>query len=260
MDGNLVIVGYIISTAVTVVLQLVFSYFDPINRAEYNKWQKVHVEHEQIQRWKKKIFQYSYPYVIWGIGSGLYMVSDRWLLSVLGHPQQVAFVGILFQIGFLPMSLIAGVFAQVLTPLAFRMAGLEGNDSQLFRVNNIILRICFCSVFLISSSAMFVYFNSNWIVQWFVGSEYYEIHGVLFIYVLAGGIFGMGQIAAISLQSANRSIDLLKAKLPTFIIGLGLNASLIPSYGLVGASIAILMYSLTSTSLTFWYVRRAKSS
>ena len=258
LNGNLVIAGYIIATAVTICFQLFFTILDPVNKAEHSRWKEVPLERKEIKRWKIKIFQYSYPYVIWGIGSGLYMVSDRWLLSVLGHPQQVAFVGILFQIGFLPMSLIAGVFAQVLTPFAFKMAGLEGKNRQILKVNKIIFQLSCCGALLFFSCAIFVYFNSNWIVRWFVGSEYFEIHSLLFVYVLAGGVFGIGQIVAISLQSANRSLDLLKAKLPTFILGLCLNAILIPAFGLVGASIAILMYSLSSTLLTLWYVKHQR--
>lgn len=189
--------------------------------------------------WQSKVISYSYPFAIWGIFTTLHMASDRWILQWYHGTEEVGHFAVLYQIGYMPMTLLTGMGAQLLTPILFSMAG-EGADHA--RINKVISannRAVWASLMFLSLAAWISWLFSELALDLLSAEGYRQLHIYLPLFVIAGGLFGAGQVAALGIQSQNRTRDLLKIKLTSAIIGVASNLILVPFYGAPGVGISL---------------------
>lgn len=196
-----------------------------------------------VIQWKGKIFHYSWPFATWGVFTWVQQASDRWALGFFESTQEVGLYAVLFQLGYYPISLLAGFSVQLIYPIIFERAG-DATDSQRVantkHINNVLSSITFGLTIFIFIIALFTH---GMIYQIFVAPEYLHTSYLLPWIVLSGGFFAVGQVLALDFMSKLKTDKLIAPKIITAIIGVFLNIIGVYLWGLDGAIAASLVFS-----------------
>jgi len=201
---------------------------------------------ETIERWTTRITTYSLPFAAWAIFAWLQSSSDRWALGFSSDKSDVGIYAALFQLGYGPAVLLSGIVVQLVGPIVFARAG-DGTDrvrvAAARRLTNDIVKLCLAATVALSVLAVF---ESNKIFALLVGPEYRHGAGFLPLMILAGGVFAAGQIAAINAMSDGKTTALMRPKIWTAIVAIGLNAAGAALFGFAGV-----LYALTTASFVY---------
>lgn len=191
----------------------------------------------------REILNYSYPFALWGIVTAVHVASDRWILNYYYGNEMVGYFAVLYQIGYAPMLLLAGIFSQLFTPIFFKLAS-DQNASQENNINHFSQTFIYAALIFVVLTTLISWLLSENIFRLLTADYYKAVHGYLPLFVFAGGIFGIGQIAVLKLQSQLRTLALLKIKLTVAILGMTLNILLIPIYDVAGAAVSLIIFSI----------------
>lgn len=193
--------------------------------------------------WKSKMFSYAYPFAIWGIFTTLHMASDRWILQLHHGAKEVGYFAVLYQIGYMPMTLLTSMGAQLLTPILFGIAGDGSDHARIYKVSSVTNKAIWVALLLISLATLIGWLFSDLVLTLLAAAEYRNLHSYLPLFLIAGGLFGVGQLAALKLQSMNRMVLLLKIKIVSALIGIVANFILGFYYGAPGIGISLIIFS-----------------
>lgn len=193
--------------------------------------------------WQSKIFNYSYPFAIWGIFTTMHIASDRWILQWYHGAEEVAYYAVLYQIGYMPMTLLTSMGAQLLTPILFGMAG-DGNDhTRINKVSLVTTRAVWVALLFMSLVILVGWLFSDVILSLLAAMEYRHLHSYLPLFLFAGGLFGVGQVASLYLQSKNNTKKILKIKIAVALVGILCNILLGGRLGFIGVLISLTVSS-----------------
>jgi O-antigen/teichoic acid export membrane protein len=197
----------------------------------------------QVVDWQNKIFHYSYPYTIWGIFTTAHMASDRWLLQWYHGAEEVGYFAVLYQIGYMPMTLLTSMMSQILTPVLFKLAGDGSEQSRLSKVDLLTNRAVIVAILFMMLATLIGWVGSDWIFSILAAKEYQHLNHYLPFFIFAGGLFGAGQVAVLKFHSQNKTKKILKVKLISALLGIGMNIFLVPIYGLFGVVISLIIFA-----------------
>ncbi len=219
-----------------------------------NRGFKIKFLGEKINKYTYKIWNYSWPFVLWGAFTTLQLYSDRWALNYFSNTSNVGLYSLIYQFGFTLMSIGGGIFTSLLTPIIYQKAG-DGEDverkQQVISLTNKIL----ISGLIVSFVTFTISLLSHQLIfKFFVDSRYYEVSYLFPWMVLSGSLFSVGQTCSIKLMAELKTFVLLPIKISTSILGIVLNVLGAKYYqinGVVGANlifsivflIAILIFS-----------------
>ncbi len=231
--------GYVIVTAMVLGSQYVF--FRPIlqsARAEAATLQNM------SDQWQMKIFQYSWPFVTWGIFSSFQVISDRWALAMFVSATDVGLFAVLYQLGYYPIALLAEMLVTFVSPVLFQRAG-DGGAAQRIADASALTRRATTGVLIMAAVTFLVTLVVHeWIFEVFVAKQYETASYLLPWLILSGGIFGAAQVLSIDRLSALDSKGLIAPKVITAIMGGLLNILGAYLYGLKGVVAASLLFSM----------------
>lgn len=183
------------------------------------------VAHPQVSSWSSQMRSYAAPFPIWGVFCWMQITSDRWALQTFGHTSDVGLYAVLYQLGYYPVSMLAALMVQLITPVLFNCAG-DGTDKQrtaaAHRTNFRLLGGTMGITVAATLCAWLLHRPIFWLV---VAPGYRSVSGFLPLMVLAGGLFACGQIATLVLLSRGDTQALLAPKIGTAILGLALNVA-----------------------------------
>ncbi|MDX9988224.1 oligosaccharide flippase family protein [Thiothrix unzii] len=199
--------------------------------------------------WQKEILQYSYPFAIWGLFTTIHLASDKWILQLYYNSNEVGYYAVLYQIGYIPMTMLTSAITQFLTPILFKKAGDGSNKKKLYAVERITNKVLYLTALFVVIITLISFKLSSFIFSILVANQYQSISNLLPLLILSGGVFGIGQIAVMSLQSQNKTKTILKIKIISAVIGVIFNVILGIQYGLIGMAFSLLAFSLLYTSL-----------
>jgi O-antigen/teichoic acid export membrane protein len=232
---NNILFAISISTILTFALQFHFLYKNEIDFSINNRILD--------KEWKKYLFEFSYPFAIWGIFCWLQISSDRWFLGYFKSSEDVAKYAIIFQLGYYPPSIIIGNVVQTITPILYRKAGDASETKMLLDSSNVTKKITFLSFLITFLVFIFSILFSKIIIDTFSNSRYIELANYFPYMVLSGGIFATAQILSIDFQSRMKINLLLYIKIITAIIGVISSFLLIKFFGLIGSVISSIWFS-----------------
>ena len=75
--------------------------------------------------WRRKIWDYSWPFASWGLFTWAQLASDRWSLEFFSTTRDVGLYAVLFRLGYYPMQMASGMALQFLAPIFYQRAGDE---------------------------------------------------------------------------------------------------------------------------------------
>lgn len=194
--------------------------------------------------WWGKIITYAWPFAIWGVFTWAQLVSDRWALDRFATNDDVGLYAVLYQLGVYPMSLVAGMGMQYLTPIFFQMAGNASDSKKIKKINllsNIITIATLGITFLISIVAFTFH---EFIFEILVSEKYRKISYLLPWVIAASGIFAAGQSIALQLMSQLKSKEQMVIKITTAVFGVFANFVGAYYMGIDGVVAAAVVFSL----------------
>lgn len=232
-----VMLGYALASIPVIISQLFFFKFRLANRFEDER-------HEiNSQCWQQQIWRYSWPFITWGVFSGLQMSSDRWALELFATTQEVGFYAVIFQLGYYPMSIATNIMMELLAPIFYQRAG-DGQDiKRNIEVNKLgwhLTKLCLGLTFL--GCIVGLLFHKQ-IFAIFVHQDYASISYYFPLVLLASGLFASGQTLALNLMSLNQSQAMIAVKVGTCTIGIVLNYVGAYFRGLQGVIFASVLFS-----------------
>lgn len=234
-NSSTAMIGYALSVVLIMGSQCIFFFkkiFKNILKIELKKY------------WQKQIWGFSWPISIFGVFTWLQLVSDRWALELFSTTHEVGLYSVLFQLGYYPMSMGAGIIMQFLTPIFYQRAGDATDNQRLVRVTKMawyttVFTLCF---------TFFAFFGvfcfHKYILLFFAGKEYLSVSFLLPWMFLAGGIFAAGQALALNLQSQMKIFKIMKVKIVTSLAGVIFNFAGAYWYGIKGIVIAGVSFAL----------------
>jgi O-antigen/teichoic acid export membrane protein len=209
-----VITGYIFSSALVVISQLVF-----IRK-------RVSPHHESSLKemsWVRQIWAFSFPFSIWGIFSWMHLISDRWALKAYSGLDDVGQYAVLFQLGYAPIAMISGLLMGFIGPILYQRSGDITDHARNASVHSLSWQMAFFTLGCTAIGFLLSLTLHRYIFGLLVAVEYRAISYLLPWIVLAGGIFSAGQILSLKLMSEMRSNALVIVKIVTALLGVSCN-------------------------------------
>lgn len=171
-------------------------------------------------------------------------MSDKWALQYFASTADVGYYGVLYQLGYTPLTLLTSIMVTYLAPLIFKKHSISNNGHN----KNIALTIAWKAAFLMIALALFMtiltYLFYPVIYRLLVSGEFFSSSFLLPWVLLAGGLFAAGQIISLNILSNLSPGLMLKPKVMLSIIGIIINIIAAKYYGLTGVIFAINIYSL----------------
>ncbi len=214
------LLGFICASSMILVSQHLFF------RRHIREWTSTDLplrKNQNEREWRDKLWDYGRPFAIWAVFAWAYTASDRWALQLAGKSFDLGLYAALYQLSYVPMTMISMLMTQWIAPVVFDMAG-DATDSRrlhksiwsVFRAAALMLMVTMVAVII---AAIF----RNPILQAFTGPSYWAVAGLMPWMVLAGGLFAVGQVLATTLLSANETRALIFPKVSTALLGVLLN-------------------------------------
>lgn len=198
---------------------------------------------QAFANWGRQIWEYSWPFSIWGVFTWAQQASDRWALQAFASQQEVGLYAVVFQLGYVPIGLATGMAMTFLGPILYQRSGGATDLSRNIAVHLIAWRITFAGLLMTALAFVFTFLLHEWIFQLLVAVKYHAVSYLLPWMVLAGGIFAAGQMLALKLMSEMKPAAMTAAKIVTAILGVGLNIYSASQFGLQGVVTALVAFS-----------------
>jgi O-antigen/teichoic acid export membrane protein len=230
-----VVLGYICSLVVVNISQLFF-----LGRTI----PKHNSIHEDTQSWTKQIWTYSWPFSVWGIFTWLQFASDRWALVGYASTESVGQYAVLYQLGFVPLTLLTGMAVSFIGPIFYQKSGDATDASRNVIVHNIGWKITYICLFMTILIFVIFFSRHEWIFHLLVATEYHAVSYLLPWVALSGGFFAASQMLSLKLMSEMKSVTMITVKVVTAITGVVFNITGAALAGLPGVVIALVAASV----------------
>lgn len=233
-SSTAVVIGYIFSTVIITLSQLVFLR-RTIRVRKHNPAQ----DHE----WMRQMWLYSMPMTTWGAFTWMQQASDRWALQTYASTTEVGQYAVLFQLGYTPSAIAAGLVMNFLGSIIFQRAG-DGTDplrnANVHRISWQMAQLALAATVIGFALAFALH---GWLFGWLVAAQYREISYLLPWMVMAGGLFAAGQALTLKLMSEMKSAEMTTAKISTALLGIIFNVIGAAYGGIQGVVAALIAFA-----------------
>ncbi len=245
--GTAAVLGYAISTLVVTCSQY-FLLQRQLVSSSYN--------FQLSKSWMTQIWAYSWPFSVFGAFTWMQQVSDRWALQAFVSQHEVGLYAVLFQLGYVPIGLLAGMAVNFIGPILYHRSGDVRNLNRNSSVHRIAWQVTSVCLFITALTFFLTLFIHKQIFQLIVSTEYHAVSNFLPWMVLAGGIFSAGQMLSLKLMSEMKTSAMTSAKIVTATLGVALNIYGASRFGLQGVVIAMLIFSTIYFLWMAWISQR----
>lgn len=194
--------------------------------------------------WQEQIWKYSWPFGAWGIFSWAQQASDRWALELFATTQEVGLYAALFQLGYYPMSMAAGMSVQFLGPIFYQRAGDASDRRRNENVRRLSRRLTALTLALTGAVFLIALLVHGQIFRILAAAQYASVSYLLPWMLLAGGIFAAGQTIALDLMSQMKTHTMAAAKIATSSLGVAFNFAGAYFLGIKGIVVASVLFSV----------------
>jgi O-antigen/teichoic acid export membrane protein len=195
--------------------------------------------------WQAKIWRFSWPIGIFGIFTWMQLISDRWSLQLFSTTQEVGKYVVLYQLGYYPISLIAGMMMQFLMPILYQRAGDASDSRRNDGVKKLSWYLTWSTLSLTGFIFVAVFLSHTLIFRILVAREYSAVSYLLPWMILAGGIFASGESLAYNLLAQMKTREMMMVKISTALFGIALNFTGVYLFGTKGIVGAAVLFSIS---------------
>lgn len=194
--------------------------------------------------WEARIWDFSWPFSVWGVFTWTHLASDRWALEVFTSTHEVGQYAILFQLGYGPIGMATGVLMTLVGPILYQRSGEANNLERNSEVHSLAWRIALISLTFTGTAFFLSFFLHERIFEILVAQPFRNISHYLPCILLAGGVFATGQMLSLKLLSDIRSGALLGVKVGTALVGIAGNVIGAWLYGIEGIVASLVLFSI----------------
>lgn len=191
-------------------------------------------QNDDPRQMASEMWAFGWPFAAWGAIGWLQQASDRWILAAVVDVREVGLYQALNQVGYYPVTLLAGLIAQVMAPILFALAG-DGTDpvraGRARRAVNALAALTFAVT--LAATALCSIMHGR-VFSLVVAAEYRAVSGLLPLVVLGSGLFATGQMLAYHSLVQINSRALLAPKIGSGVLAVALNYLGARSSGLMG--------------------------
>lgn len=206
--------------------------------------------------WQERILAYSWPFASWGIFTWAQQASDRWALALLDSTQEVGLYAVLFQLGYYPISILTGIFLQLVAPILFEHIGDATDAHRIIRTSQIINLLAVVTLGATLVAFLLAFVLHQLVFEIFVARQYASVSYLLPWTVLSGGIFASAQVISHDLMNKFNTRGLIVPKIITAIIAVLLSFLGAYFWGVKGVVAAGLGFSIIFWIWMFFQSRR----
>ena len=209
-SAKVVVIGYIASLLLVLGSQAIF-----IRRLIPRK----PTQADKPNPWMGQIWLYSKPFVFFNFSTWIQASSDRWALDTFATTQDVGLYAVLIQLGYSPISMVAGLMTALIGPILFQRSGDTTDHSRNTGVHRRAWQLTFIALFFTLLACLLAYGLHDWIFRLLVAAQYRSVSYLLPWMILAGGLFSAGQVLSLKLMSDLNTKALMWPKIITSIVG-----------------------------------------
>lgn len=189
---------------------------------------------------------YGYPFLFWGVFTGLQFTTDKWILSYFFSTREVGIYTVMYQAANLPLLIIGGILTQFIMPIFFEKA-----NSQDKKVLYVLLKKMNLMVSGLVAVLLSVYFLfSEQIVSLISSKDFIYFHSYLPLLLLSLAVYFIGQ------NFVMLGMGMLKTKI--YIYPKILSALTILGFGIIGVKFlgfkGIILSNLLSSIIYCTYI------
>lgn len=196
------------------------------------------------EKWRAQLQGYGRSLSLLGLVTFAHQISDRWALQAFQGTADVGLFAALYQLGFLPFSLLSALALNLLAPILFDSveSRTTGSSSRSIRID----LIAAAGMLLITLSAWFVgTLYGATICSTVLGDSFQGIAPMLPWALLAAGLFETAQVLALRLQARMAIRQWMWIKGSASCMGIALNLLGAWHAGVQGLLGALLIFSCT---------------
>ena len=200
---------------------------------------------EKDRGWQAQIWNYSWPFAIFGVFTWAQLASDRWALNLLATTKEVGLYAVLFQLGYYPILIATGIVMQFFAPIFYNRAGDASDSRRNAEVSKLSWRLTWLALSVTGAAFLLTLLFHAQIFRILVAREYGSVSHLLPWVMLAGGIFAAGQSLALNLMSQLKTRTMMAAKVVTALLGVVLNFAGAYWFGTPGIVVAGILFAVS---------------
>ncbi len=235
-SGAVVVTGYALSSLLVVVSQWCF-----LRRLIPRTGSDLAAR----RSWFRQLWSFSLPFMSWGVFTWVQTSSDRWFLGAFAQITDVGLYAVLLQLGYAPVAVITAVMVDFISPVLYQHSGDASDGERNHTVHRLVWRITSLCLILTLLLSLFTLGLHEVIFRYLVAVHYRQASYLLPWLVLAGGLYATGQVLSLKLLSELRSHSLIRVKITTALLGIGLNCAGARMAGLQGIVAATVAFGVT---------------
>ena len=208
---------------------------------------------------QQKLFDYAWPFASWGLLAWAQLASDRWFLELFRGAPSVAAYTVCYQLGYYPVLLLATAVSNLASPIIFEIAGAGTDRARLdaaWRANRLHVR-ALVALTLGATGALAALHGP--LFRLLTTAAYAPYSRYVPILAASAGVFAVAQAASLVFLITARSSELTATKCVPAAAGLFLNMAGAYWFGVPGAAMATLLFSLIYLAAIVRLIRNAQS-
>lgn len=190
----------------------------------------------------RQMLAYAWPIATWGVITWFQMSSDRWALQIFRGAESVGIYAVLYQLGYVPMTMVANLVVQLVVPVIFSRSGDGKDPHRLQSAHMLNMWVIIGMVVATSVLTLMALLLRDPLFALLVGPQYHSGSTYLPLVVLAGGLFACGQCASLVLMSGTNTRLLVRPKIVTAVVGVLFNLIGAYWFGVPGVVMANVLF------------------
>jgi O-antigen/teichoic acid export membrane protein len=252
-SASVVLVGYIGGSALVLVSQ--YASFRRVIQAPSHSIDNSTTKSSSA--WQDLMWGFLWPALSWGAFTWAFAASDRWFLQVFSSTESVGRYLVLYQLGYYPVSLLAGLVQQWVYPILFAQAGDGTNPLHNQQVIQSTRKWLVLTAVAVVAAVLCASIAHGLVFQCLAAAKYREVSPWLPGMVLASGLFALGQLATLPLVATVGTRSLARCKIGSSCLGLLLNGIGAWQGGVAGLVVAQICFSATYVLWTLLLLAQA---
>lgn len=208
--------GYVLSALVVIVSQLFFlGRLIPFgNKAGRQK---------SGGNWAKDIWGFSWPLSTWGIFTWAQQASDKWALAFYASTDEVGGYAVLFQLGFVPISLGSSLLVSLIAPIMYQRVGDAKDYARVQTVYVVTRNISLIVLAMSLVAAVLVSFWHEAIFHLLANERYHGLSNLMPWLVIAAGFQACHHVLGVRVSSTLKVSSIVVPQIVSAIVFVGLN-------------------------------------
>ena len=208
--------------------------------------------------YSKEILKYALPFSSWGLITWIYTSSDKWAIDLFDTTDNVAAFSAIYQIGYSPILLLVSTFITFVHPILFEKSGSnkDFSNSKTKSMGLILLISSFIIALIVAFLGLLSTRFGDKFINLALGNEYIHYSQYLVWFIVAAGLYSISQLMSLNYMIALESKKLASIKISTSVLGVALNFTLVFHFGLNGAIISMVIYSLLNLSIQLIHAKK----